>query len=664
MGINDQRIRMLERMILIRRYEQRVKELYHAGDITGAIHLCIGQEAVAVGACAALRADDYVTSTHRSHGHTLAKGLDPKRTMAELMGREGGYCRGRGGSMHVFDLDRGFLGGNGIVGGGIALALGAAFSAQYRGTNQASLCFFSEGAANQGVLHECLNMAALWSLPVIYLCENNRYAATTPVAKSTCTEDIAPRAEPFGIPWAIVDGNDVIDVYRAVTQAVARARSGNGATFIECKTYRIEPHCGIIADQRDAGELEQWTGEDKDPITRYAGQLIAENALTADGLDDLRAQAERTLDEAVAFAKASPFPKPETAADYTWAEGAEPARHAAPAPELDPASCMRKLRYADAIAEAMDEEMARDDRVFVIGEDVDLHGGVFKLTKNLVEHHGNRRVVGTPISEEGFVGLCVGAAMTGLRPIVEIMYMDFIMLAMDQLANQMAKLRYMSGGQFTMPVTIRAQAGTGTAEAAQHSQSIEAWFAHMPGFKVVMPATVYDAKGLLKAAIRDDNPVLVIENRVLFYKPEKAPEGEWIVPLGRADVAREGSDITVVAIGYARKDALAAAESLSGRVGVEVIDPRTIVPLDIEAILASVRKTGRLLVVHQSFTRCGVGAEIVRRVVEEGFDHLKAPPKVLGGADHPTPFSPPLEEVCIPNPDTIAAAIEAVMAAG
>jgi acetoin:2,6-dichlorophenolindophenol oxidoreductase subunit beta len=318
---------------------------------------------------------------------------------------------------------------------------------------------------------------------------------------------------------------------------------------------------------------------------------------------------------------------------------------------------MRKIRYADALNEALIEEMARDERVFVIGEDVDLYGGVFKLTRHLVERFGPHRVVGTPISEEGFVGLAVGAAMTGLRPVVEIMYMDFIMLAMDQMVNQMAKLRYMSGGQFPMPVTIRAQAGAGTAEAAQHSQSLEAWFTHVPGIKVVMPATVYDAKGLLKSAIRDNNPVVIIENRVLFYEFEEVPEGEWIVPLGKADVARTGSDVTVVATGYTRRKALAAAEQLNGEISVEVIDPRTIQPLDLETIVTSVRKTGRLLIVHEAPTCCGVGAEIVRRVVAEAFHYLDAPPQVLGGADLPMPFSPPLEQACLPQEATIISAV-------
>ena len=653
----QQKVGMLEGMVRIRRFEQRVKELYRAGEITGAVHLYIGQEAIAVGACETLRADDYVTSTHRGHGHAIGKGLALDRIVAELMGRETGYCRGRGGSMHIFDVSNGFLGGNGIVGGGIAIALGAAFAARYNDTDQVALCFFSEGAANQGVLHECLNMAALWSLPVIYVCENNRYAATTPVSKSTCTEDIAPRAAAYGLPWAIADGNDVLDVHRAVSEAVDRARAGDGATFVECKTYRVEPHCGIIADQRDKDELNQWRNGDHDPISRFEARLLDDEILSKADIEKLGKRVEAGIDDAVEFARTSPFPNPDTVGEGFWAPDAELVT------EPEPPTMSRPLKYADALNEAMDEEMARDDRVFVIGEDVDLYGGVFNLSMNLTEKYGEKRVVGTPISEQGFVGLSVGAAMAGLRPVVEIMYIDFIMLAMDQLANQMAKLRYMSGGQFAMPVTVRAQAGAGTAEAAQHSQSLEAWFTHVPGFKVVMPATSYDAKGLLKSAIRDDNPTVVIENRLLFYdKKEHAPEGEWLVPLGKAAVVREGEDVTVVAVGYTRRKALAAAEQLAGEIDVEVIDPRTIHPLDLETILASVRKTGRLLVVHESPARCGVGAEIVRRVTAEAFDDLEAPPTVLGGADLPMPFSPPLEQVCIPQEDTIAAAITRLVA--
>ncbi len=303
-----QKTEMLRRMVAIRRFEEEVKRLYRAGEISGAIHLYIGQEAVAAGACAALRDDDAVTSTHRPHGHCIAKVYDLNRTMAEMMGKATGLSGGFGGSMHQFCREKGFLGGNGIVGGGMGIALGAAFAARYRSSDQVTVCFFSDGASNQGVLSECLNMAGLWKLPLIFLCENNRYAATTPVEKATCTTDIAPRAEPYGIPWAICDGNDVLDVYRTVAQAVAHARKGAGATFIEAKSYRAEPHCGIIADDRDKEELAAWKSGERDPICRFETRLLAEKVLSVRAIRAVHAAVEEELAHAVTFARQSPWP--------------------------------------------------------------------------------------------------------------------------------------------------------------------------------------------------------------------------------------------------------------------------------------------------------------------------------------------------------------------
>jgi len=311
---------MLKRMVLIRRFEEQVKNLYRAGEIVGAIHLYIGQEAVAVGACSTLRDADFATSGHRSHGHTLAKGLDVNKTMAEMMGRAGGHSQGRGGSMHMFDASKGFLGGNGIVGGGIAIATGAALSARYRGTDQVTVCFFSEGASNQGVLAECLNMCALWKLPVVYLCENNRYAATTPVTKSTCTDDIAPRAAAYGLPWALCDGNDVIDVHRTVGEAVDRARAGGGATFVEAKTYRVEPHCGIIPDTRSKQEIALWRSGKHDPIPRFEARLSKEKSFAKAELAAVHEEVEQELAAAIEFARGSPYPAPETVSENLWAE--------------------------------------------------------------------------------------------------------------------------------------------------------------------------------------------------------------------------------------------------------------------------------------------------------------------------------------------------------
>ena len=318
---------------------------------------------------------------------------------------------------------------------------------------------------------------------------------------------------------------------------------------------------------------------------------------------------------------------------------------------------MREITYTQALSEALQEEMARDETVFSIGEDI----GSVRDPKDLWEQFRERRVWQTPISESGFTGIAVGAAMTGLRPVAVIMYCDFVTVCMDPIVNQAAKVHLMSGGQIKVPMVIRTPAGAGTREGGHHSQSLESWFVHTPGLKVVMPSTPYDAKGLMKSSIRDDGPVIYIQHRLLHPITQSVPEGEWIVPLGKSDIKREGSDITVVAISYAVHKVLEATEELDGEISVEVVDPRTLSPLDIETILQSVKKTGRLLVVHEAPVSGGVGAEIVRQVVEQGFEHLRVPPRVLGGLNTPMPYSPPLEDACLPQKEGIVKAVRELM---
>ena len=315
-----------------------------------------------------------------------------------------------------------------------------------------------------------------------------------------------------------------------------------------------------------------------------------------------------------------------------------------------------ELSYADAISEAIREEMARDEAVFSIGEDI---GGV-KDRKNLWDQFRERRVWQTPISESGFTGLAVGAAMTGLRPVAVIMYCDFMTVCMDPIVNQAAKVHLMSGGRFKVPMVIRTPGGAGTREAGQHSQSLESWFVHTPGLKVVMPSSPADAKGLMKSAIREDGPVVYVQHRLLGGIKGEVPDGDWLVPLGKAEVKRKGEDVTVVATSFAVYKALEAAEELAGEVDVEVVDPRSLVPLDIETILESLSRTGRLLVVQDAPTRGGAGAEIVRQVCEHGFDLLRGPVKVLGGLNTPMPFSAPLEDRCLVNASQIVDAVREI----
>jgi acetoin:2,6-dichlorophenolindophenol oxidoreductase subunit beta len=329
-----------------------------------------------------------------------------------------------------------------------------------------------------------------------------------------------------------------------------------------------------------------------------------------------------------------------------------------------PATGTRTMTYAEALNEALREEMRRDPTVFVMGEDVAIWGGggVFGVTKGLVEEFGPERIRDTPISEQVIAAAAVGAAATGTRPVAEIMYVDFIGLAMEPIVNQAAKMRYMFGGKIALPVVIRAQEGGGRGNAAQHSQSLEAWFAHIPGLKVAVPSTPHDAKGLLKTAIRDDNPVIFLEHKVLYFTKGEVPEGEYTIPFGQADVKREGTDVTVVGIHTQVLEALKAAEELEGEgISVEVIDPRTVSPLDIDTIVKSVEKTGRLVVSHQAYEQGGIGGEIIARVVDRAFDYLDAPPQRVCGKNVPVPYAETLERAALPYKEEIVEAIRRVL---
>ncbi len=320
---------------------------------------------------------------------------------------------------------------------------------------------------------------------------------------------------------------------------------------------------------------------------------------------------------------------------------------------------MREILYRDAIVEALDEEMKRDKLVFLLGEDIAEFGGSYKTTAGLFKKYGKKRVRNTPISEQGIVGATLGAALVGMKPVAELMYIDFTAVAMDQIVNQVAKVRYMFGGKAKTSLVIRTQGGAGRSSAAQHAQSLESWFVHIPGLKVVMPSCSYDAKGLLKSAIRDPDPVLFIEHKLLYLEKSAAPKKEYLVPIGVAEIKREGTDITVVATSSMVQKSLDAAEELEeSGISVEVIDPRTLFPLDKETILSSVRKTNRLLITHEAVERCGWGAEIAAIASKEAFDYLDAPIERVAAKETPVPFSPKLENFIIPNKEDVIEGIK------
>ena len=672
-GLNkDDLLTMLRQMQEIRSFEEKVYDLLGRNVIKGASHLYAGEEAVAVGAISAIRPDDIITSTHRGHGHCHAHGdkhaLTPEekqdhlnKMMAELCGRATGYCKGRGGSMHIANVAKGNLGATGIVGGNIPVATGAGMSIAYRKTDQVTLCFFGDGASQTGNFHESLNMASLWKLPVVYVVENNLYGMSVPFAKASCVANTADRAVAYCMPGVVVDGMDVLAVREAVSQAVARARKGEGPSLVECKTYRWYGHSRSDPRvYRTREEEKEW--REKDPITRLSKRLVEDGVATQEEVDAVLARAKEAIEKATEFALASPQPPASEltqdvyAPDFWTPELVRAERELRQ--KVAQAQDMRKIPYWQAIVEALREEMKRDPAVMVMGEDVGLYGGAYGATRGLFEEFGWERVRDTPISEATIAGAAVGAAMTGLRPVAEIMYVDFTPLAMDQIANQGAKNRYMFGGKTTVPMVIRTEGGTGRCIAAHHSQSLEALWVHFPGIYVVMPATPYDAKGLLKTAIRDDNPVMFIEHKMLYGVSGPVPEEEYLIPFGVADVKREGKDVTVVTYSRMVYRALEAAEELAKEgISVEVVDLRTLKPLDIETVVNSVKKTGRLVGVTEAYSTGSFLGEIFALVNEQAFDYLDAPMVRVAAADVPVPMSEALEAVAVPNTRSVVAGI-------
>jgi 2-oxoisovalerate dehydrogenase E1 component len=641
-------VEMHRRMLVIRGFEARVAALYRDGEVPGFVHLSIGQEAAAVGACWPLRPSDVITSTHRGHGHCLAKGMAPLGMFAELMGKDGGTNRGRGGSMHIADPALGIFGANGIVAAGLPIAVGAATAAQLRGDRGVAVAFFGDGAPAQGAFHEALNLAAVWALPVIFFCENNGYAEFSPTA-SQHAAPLERRAGGYGIAYVGVDGNDAAVTAATMEDVVLGVRAGRGPVIVEATTYRWHGHYeGDPGRYRSQEEVDAWAA--RDPL------LVHERRLRGAGVDDdereaLESSVADLLDGAVEAARQLASPSAASLSEFVVR-----ARPTIPTPPPLPDDAPT-FRTMDAIRAALHAELAADDRVFVAGIDVAAGGNVFGLTRGLHEQFG-ARVRDTPIAETAIVGLGVGAAMAGMRPVVELMYLDFLGVCFDQLLNQAAKLPFMTGGAAEMGLTVRTQFGAGRSSGSQHSQSLEALLAHIPGLSVVMPSTPADTYGLLRAAIQDPNPVVFIENRLLYGRQGPQPPPDYLLPVGRARVARPGTDVTVVSVSRMVHDALAAAARLADEgVAVEVIDLRTVAPLDTATILDSVRKTSRLLIAHEAVVPFGIGAEIAATVAREAFWDLDAPITRLGAAATPPPYAPELERAWLPGRDELADAI-------
>ncbi len=466
-----------------------------------------------------------VFSTHRGHGHALAKGVEPRDLAAELLGRATGCSNGRGGSMHLFAPEVGLMGTSGIVGPCILQAAGAGYSFKLLESDRVAVAFFGDGAVNNGAFHEGLNMASIWKLPVLFVCENNEFATEVPFQYASGQPSVAGRAEGYGLPGIEVNGNDVMAVWEAAQEAVGRARSGGGATLIECKTYRTRPHAEGMGDYtyRSREDVERWKA--RCPIQRLRKRLLDDAIADEAELAAIDEEVESQIVAALEFSESSPWPDPATAADHVYAGPARQPVREVPVRNTPPPAGGRELTYMKATLEALTEEMAHNPRIFVMGEGIGKRGGNFATTTGLFDRYGPVRLCDTPICERGFVGLACGAAMTGTRPMIDFMFADFVLDSVGEILNQIAKMQYMSNGRLTMPVLLRGCVGIGHSAATHHSGNYYAMYGHFPGLRVVLPSTPYDAKGLLKRALRCDDPVLFLEHREVLGAEGSGPGG-------------------------------------------------------------------------------------------------------------------------------------------
>lgn len=688
---------MLEQLILIRRFEEKLLKLSIAGILHGPAHSSIGQEGAAVGAMSALRSGDKINGTHRMHHQFLAKALNhatpPEysplesgiqashrevvyRTYAEILGLTPGYCGGRGGSMHLRYPEAGIYGSNAIVGGNPSHAVGYAFADKLRGRVDISIAFFGDGAMQSGAAYEAMNLAALYNTPTVFFVENNLYAVSTHISEQTRETRLSARGLSLGVPAIEFDGMDVVAARVAMQEARSIIERSGGPVLLEAKTYRYMHQSGALKGSafryREKEEEETWQA--RDPVRSFPAQLKALGLIGDDTVGKLEVRADELIDSALERLlenygdeksqriKPDLWPDPAQVDFGIRGDLSELVGHrVCELEDLAPAE-LTEIRFQDVISRAMLLNMQKSDKIFILGEDVHrLKGGTAGATKDIGDQFPDR-LIGTPICENGFTGLALGAALNGMRPVVEIMYPDFALVAADQLFNQIAKVRHMFGGSFPVPVLVRSRVTAGTGYGSQHSMDASGLFALYPGWRILAPSRPHDYIGLLNAALNCNDPVLIVEYNDLFKKVGQVPSGDWdyIVPIGRARIARPGSRCSILTYGPMVDICCDVAERI--HIDAEVIDLRTLDPLglDWKTIEASVARTNALMVVEQTTRGTSIGSRIVSDSQARLFDWLDHEIVHITGANSSPVVSKVLERAALAGEASVETALRSI----
>jgi|FLYL01.1.fsa_nt_gi 2-oxoisovalerate dehydrogenase E1 component len=653
LGLSDsQMVEMFRVMLMARKMDDRMWALNRQGRAPFVVGSS-GHEAVQVASAFALdRETDWLLPYYRDMGVALAWGTPPVEIFLAVFAKKTDpMSGGRQLPNHWSDPARRIFTQSSVIGTQFPHAAGIAKALRFRREPGVVAVYGGEGSTSEGDWHEAMNFAGIHSLPVIFIIENNQYAISVPTTQEVAGS-IAERARGYGFPGETVDGNDALRVYEATKRAADRARRGDGPYLIEAQTYRYYAHTSDDDDRlyRTREEVDEWRRND--PVVAMKQYLIEERLLTEQEEAALEDEVERVIAEAVSEAESAP--DPDDPFSHVYARVVVPDD---PTTEVEQVPAGPEVNLITAINRAIHEVMEAHPEVVVFGEDVaGRKGGVFKATEGVTERFGEDRCFNTPIAESSIVGVAVGMAAVGLRPMPEIQFADYIHPAFDQIVSEAARIHYRSNGAWTCPIVIRTPFGAGIHGALYHSQSVESFYAHVPGLKVVVPSTPADAKGLLFAAVEDPDPVLFLEPKKL-YRLVKGPypEGPWRVDLGRAALRHQGRDLTIVTYGATAYFAVEAARMLEDlEIGADVIDLRTLKPLDWPTIYESVKKTSRVLIVHEDNEFVGFGAEIAAQVADKAFEWLDAPVRRYALGDVPAmPYAASLENRLYPSPEGI-----------
>ena len=596
-----------------------------------------GQEAISVGVGMAMEEDEFILPMHRNLGIFTARNLDLKQLFLQFQGKKDGFTKGRDRSFHFGTKKHHVVGMISHLGPQLGIADGIALANKLEGSEKATIVFSGDGGASEGDFHEALNVATVWDLPVIFCIENNAWGLSTPSREQFRCKQFIDKAIGYGMPKedAIqIDGNNILEVYSTVKEIAESIRKNPRPIILECMTFRVRGHEEASGTKYyPEGMIDEWSK--KDPVALYEQFLLEEQLITQADVEEMNLKLKNKINTNLKAAYAEPDIEVNEAEEFE--DLFAPFSNA----EIPASSTKKKMRFIDAIQDGLRESMRKHDRLVLMGQDIAEYGGVFKVTEGFLEEFGKGRVRNTPLCESAILGAGLGLSMKGYKAMVEMQFADFVTCGFNQIVNNLAKLHYRWAEN--ADVVVRMPTGGGAAAGPFHSQSNEAWFFHTPGLKIAYPAFPSDAKGLLCQSFEDPNPVLFFEHKMLYRSIEEdVSEGFYTLPFGKARIVSSGDKLTLVTYGLGVHWGMEVLKE-EKYAGIELIDLRTLAPLDYETVMTSVKKTGRVVVLHEDSLTGGIGGELASRITEECFEYLDAPVTRCASLDTPIPFNAALE---------------------